>query len=257
MSQMRITIMAIAALTATTLAVAQPAFDVASVKLSKAPDAAVFFSGGMMDSASGKFRVPSIGGNVNIGNWTLAALIAAAWDLDPGQLSGPEWLRSDRYDIAAKTSPQATQAELRNMLQSLLAERFSLATHRETKELSVYALVAAKGGPKLHESTGSQQSPVLFAPPGRLIGRGSTMQGLANALGHAAGRTVVDKTGIVGVFEFSLIWSADNGVRPADGDSGPSIFTALPEQLGLRLEPQKSQAEILVVDRAARVPTAN
>ncbi len=237
---------------------APPIFDVASVKLSKAPDAAVFFSGGMMDSANGKFRVPSIGGNVNIGNWTLGGLIAAAWDLGPGQLSGPAWLSTDRYDIAAKTSPQATQAELRLMLQSL-ADRFRLATHRETKELAVYALVVAKGGVKLRASKGDQQSPVLFAPPSRLIGQGSTMQGLANALGRPAGRKVVDQTGVAGTFDFSLVWSPDVGAGPGGQtvDNGPSIFTAVQEQLGLRLEPQKSQVEIPVVDHAEKIPVAN
>lgn len=238
-------------------AVAAPAtFDVASVKISKSPDAVVFVSGGMMDSASGRYRVPSIGGNVNIGNWTLAGCIAAAWDLGPGQLSGPAWLNSDRYDIAAKTSPlaasQITQADLRIMLQALLVERFKLATHREMKELSSYALVVAKNGSKLRASTGDQHLPVIFAPPARLIGQGSTMQGLALALSHAAGRPAVDKTSIDGTFDFSLTYTRDDGA-----DNEPSIFTALQEQLGLRLELQKSQVEILVVDHAERVPTEN
>jgi uncharacterized protein (TIGR03435 family) len=237
-------------------AAAPATFDVASVKISKAPDAVIFFGNGMMDSANGRFRIPSIGGNVNINNWTLWLCITAAWDLDPGQLSGPSWLNSDRYDIAAKTSPaaasQITQADLRIMLQALLAERFKLATHREMKELSSYALVAAKSGPKLRASTGDQHLPVLFAPPARLIGQGSTMQGLALALSHAAGRPVVDKTGINGTFDFSLTYTRDDGA-----DNEPSIFTALQEQLGLRLEPQKSEVEILVVDHAERVPTEN
>lgn len=225
-------------------------FDVASVKISQAPDAIVFVSGGMMDSRSGKYRVPSVGGNVNIANWTLGGCIAAAWDLGPGQMSGPAWLNSDRYDIAARTSPQATQADLRIMLQALLAERFRLVAHREMKELPVYALVQAKNGPKLHASNGDQHLPVIFAPPARLIGQGSTMQGLALALGRPAGRTVVDKTGIDGTFDFSFSYALDD-------DAGPSIFTALQEQLGLRLEPQKAQREILVVDHAEKIPTAN
>ena len=241
----------IAAVCAIALAAEPLAFDVASVKISKAPDAVVLMQGGMMDSASGKFRVPSIGGHVNIGNWTLGGCIAAAWDLGAGQLSGPAWLNSDRYDIIAKTSPQTTQADLRLMLQALLAERFKLATHRETKEVPVYALVAAKSGPKLHATTGDQRLPVIFAPPTRFTGQGSTMQGLALALSRPAGRTVIDKTGISGVFDFSLTYSSDSS------DDSPSIFTAVQEQLGLRLEPDKAQAEVLVVDHVERIPTEN
>lgn len=243
----------VAALAAQAYAAGPLAFDVASVKISKAPDAVVMMRGGMMDSASGKYRVPSVGGNVNIGNWTLGGCIAAAWDLGAGQLSGPAWLNSDRYDIVAKTSPQATQADLRIMLQSLLAERFKLATHREAKELPVYALVAAKGGPKLRASVGDQHLPVIFAPPARLIGQGSTMEALALALSRPAGRKVLDETGITGTFDFSLSYSVDEAAT----DAGPSIFTALQEQLGLRLEPQKSLVEVLVVDHAERIPTAN
>ena len=230
-----------------------PAFDVASVKPSKAPDAVMFFSGGTMDAASGRLRVPSVTGNVNLTNWTLSSCIAAAWDLGPGEMSGPAWLGSERYDIAAKTSPQTTQADLRLMLQSLLAERFKLATHRELKEMPVYALLAAKSGPKLRASSGDQHSPVLFAPPARLIGQGSTMRGLALALSRPAGRRVVDETGITGAFDFSLTYSQ----MDTAADNGPSIFTALQEQLGLRLEPRKSQVEILIIDHAERAPTEN
>lgn len=244
--------MVLFAFTALRALAGQVTFDVASVKLSKAPDAVMFFSGGMMDSASGRLRVPNIGGNVTITNWTLGSCIAAAWDLGPGQMSGPAWLGSERYDIAAKTSGQATQADLRIMLQALLADRFGLVTHRETKDTSVYALVVAKSGPKLKTSTGDQRSPVLFAPPARLIGLGSTMQALALSLSRPAGRKVVDQTGIVGAFDFSLSYSADEGI-----DGAPSLFTALQEQLGLKLEPQKGQTEVLVIDHAERIPTAN
>jgi len=234
---------------------ASPTFDVASVKIGKAPDAAVLISGGMMDTANGRFRVPGIGGNVSLMNWTLGMCITAAWDLGPGQMSGPAWLNGERYDIAAKTSPLATQAELRLMLQSLLAERFRLVTHRETREMAAYALVVvknAKNGPRLKPAVAELRLPVLFAPPSRLIGQGSTVQGLALALSRSAGRKVVDQTGINGAFDFTLSYSADDGA-----DGAPSIFTALQEQLGLKLEPSKASAEVLVVDHAEKIPTEN
>jgi uncharacterized protein (TIGR03435 family) len=246
----RLTLLALVAL----CALAGPAtFDVASVKISHAPDAVMLFTPGMTDSASGHMRVPGVGGNVAMTNWSLTTLISAAWDLGAGQLSGgPSWLGSERYDIIAKTSPNATQADLRIMLQALLAERFGLAIHRETKEASVYALVAPKGAAKLKAATGDQRLPVIFAPPARLEGHGSTMPALALALTRSAGRKVVDQTGISGAFDFTLNYSANDGA-----DGAPSIFTALQDQLGLKLEPQKGQAEILVVDHVERVPTAN
>jgi uncharacterized protein (TIGR03435 family) len=246
----RLTLLALAAL----CAFAGPAtFDVASVKISNAPDAAMLFTPGMVDAASGHMRVPGIGGNVTMTNWSLTTLMNAAWDLEPGQLSGPPaWLSSERYDVIAKTSPNATQADLRIMLQALLAERFKLVTHRETKETSIYALVALKGASKLMPATGNQRLPVVFAPPARLMGYGSTLATLAFALTRPAGRKVVDQTGITGGFDFTLTWSADDGA-----DGAHSIFTALQDQLGLKLEPQKGQTEILVVDHAERVPTAN
>lgn len=212
----------------------------------------MLFTPGMVDAASGHMRVPSVGGNVTMTNWSLTSLISAAWDLGPGQLSGPGWMGSERYDILAKTSPNATQADLRIMLQALLADRFRMVTHRETKETPVYALVVVKGGPKLLATTGDQRLPVIFAPPSRLIAQGSTMQALALALARPAGRKVIDQTGIVGAFDFTLSYSADDGA-----DGAPSIFTALQDQLGLKLEPQKGQSEVLVVDHAERVPTAN
>jgi len=246
----RLTLITLAAL----CALAGPAtFDVASVKVSKAPDAVMLFTPGMVDTASGHMRVPGIGGNVTMTNWSLAVLICTAWDLEPSQLAGgPSWLGSDRYDIIAKTSPNATQADLRIMLQALLAERLGLVTHRETKDTTVYALIAPKGAAKLKATTGDQRMPLVFAPPARLIAQGSTMPALALALTRPAGRKVIDQTGIAGAFDFTLTYSADDGA-----DGAPSIFTALQDQLGLKLEPQKGQTEVLVIDHAERVPTAN
>lgn len=247
----RATLLALAAL----CAVSNPAtFDVASVKISHAPDAVVFMGNGAMDAANGHMRVPGVGGNVTMTNWSLTSLINAAWDLGPGQLSGgPSWMGSDRYDILAKTSPNATQADLRIMLQALLADRFKLTTHRETREAIVYALVAPKGAAKLKPTTDDERSAVIFAPPSRLLGRGSTMQALAQSLFFpTGGRKVVDQTGISGAFDFSLSYSANDGA-----DGAPSIFTALEDQLGLKLESQKGQTEVLIIDHADRVPTAN
>lgn len=232
---------------------APPAFDVASVKVSHAPDAAVLMGSNSVDVRSGRIRIPGTGGTVSIRNWTLGMCILAAWDLGSAQLSGPSWLNDNRYDIEAKASPAATQPDLRQMLQALLIERFRLAAHHEAREMPAYALVVAKGGPRLQAARGDQRLPVIFAPPARLIGQGSTTESLAMALRRAAGRPVIDKTGLTGAWDFTLSYSPD----VAAADQGPSIFTALQEQLGLRLTPDRSSVNVLVVDRAERIPLAN
>jgi uncharacterized protein (TIGR03435 family) len=230
-----------------------PAFDVASVKVSHAPDAAVLMSGNSVDLRSGRMRVPAVGGTVSIRNWTLGMCILAAWDLGAGQLSGPSWLEEDRYDIDAKTSLAATQADVRQMLQALLIERFRLTAHYEKKEVAAYALVVANGGPRLQTAKGDQRLPVIFAPPSRLIGQGSSMQSLAMTLRRAAGRPVIDKTGLTGVWDFTLSYSPDESAT----DQGPSVFTALQEQLGLRLTPDRTGVNVLVVDHMERIPLPN
>ncbi|HVY94138.1 MAG TPA: TIGR03435 family protein [Bryobacteraceae bacterium] len=230
-----------------------PAFDVASVKVSHAPDGAVLFGANGFDARSGKLHIPAVGGTVTMHNWSLMMLVVAAWDMGLNQVTGPSWLSTERYDIEAKTSPTATAADVRQMLQTLLAERFHLATHHETKETPAYALVVAKGGPKLQASKADQQLPVIFAPPARLIGQGSSMASLAMTLRRPAGRPVIDKTGLSGFWDFTLTYSPEENVT----DQGPSIFTALQEQLGLRLAPDRSSADYLVVDHAERIPVPN
>ncbi|HVV45121.1 MAG TPA: TIGR03435 family protein [Bryobacteraceae bacterium] len=232
---------------------APPAFEVASVKVSHAPDAAVLMGGNSMDVRSGRLRIPGVGGTVSIRNWTLGMCILAAWDLGSAQLSGPSWLNENRFDIEAKTSPSATQADLRQMLRTLLMERFRVAAHHEAREMPAYALVVAKGGPRLQAAKGDQRLPVIFAPTARLIGQGSTTESLAMALRRAAGRPVIDKTGLTGAWDFTLSYSPDETAA----DQGPSVFTALQEQLGLRLTPDRASVNVLVVDRAERIPLAN
>jgi uncharacterized protein (TIGR03435 family) len=193
---------------------------------------------------------------------------------------GGQWIDSERYDIEARAPARDanTPAEpsrlsreqlqmVRERLKSLLADRFQLAIHSETKEEPVYWLVLNKGGSKLREST---------EPTGliRLMGRG-TLKGQAVEVGMLAlnlsnqlGRSVIDKTGLAGKYDFELKWvpsepapgqlggpPAAGSALPADPD-GPSIFTALEEQLGLRLESAKGPVEVLVVDRAER-PSKN
>jgi uncharacterized protein (TIGR03435 family) len=163
---------------------------------------------------------------------------------------GPDWLSSQKFDIVAKAAAAGDDDQLMPMLQTLLAERFKLAIHRETKERAVYALVTGKNGPSLHEvEAGPEHS---SGGRGSLSGQKMSMSQLADALSQRVDLPVLNTTGIEGVFDIELKWAPDE-----DNVNGPSIFTAVQEQLGLKLEQRKGPMEIIVVDHAERVPTEN
>ena len=228
-------------------------------------------------------------------NVTLAMLIRTAYGVEENQISGgPSWLKSDHYDIDAKMdSPTADalhklaedQGRLarQHMLQALLADRFKLAVHHDSKELSIYALVVAKNGPKLHEAKPGDTYPNGIKGPdgvgrggimrmgrGQLTGQALPLSALARLLTDQLGRTVVDKTGLPGNYDFTLQWTPDEsqgamfrgpdtgpqGSAPSADPSGPSLFTALQEQLGLKLESQKGPVETYVIDHAEK-PSEN
>jgi uncharacterized protein (TIGR03435 family) len=215
------------------------------------------------------------GGGLQASNVTLKALITLAYDVQPQQVSGgPGWMDSERFVIQAKGpggADRASREEERRLallrLQALLAERFGLVIRRESKDISGYALVVAKGGPKLVESKATANG-IRQMGRGEVSGQGVTMDMVARTVGRAVGRTVVDKTGLKGQYDVSLKWSPQpgegggfgpRGTAPA-GDSadssGPSLFTALQEQLGLRIESQKVAADLIVVERAEK-PSEN
>jgi bla regulator protein blaR1 len=210
-------------------------------------------------------------GMLNALNDTLKMLVQYAYDVQDYQvIGGPNWFDSDRYDVLAKpeagadagsATPAERTALLRRRVQSLLADRFQLTLHRTTKELPMFALVVGKTGPKLKESTSSASE--LVSNGHHLTCNKVALAALAKVfLQGELRRPVADQTGLKGEFDFTLDWVTDNGERKAaseessGGGEGPSLFTALQEQLGLRLEPQKGPVEILVIDRAER-PSEN
>jgi uncharacterized protein (TIGR03435 family) len=204
---------------------------------------------------------------VTIKNWTVKRLVQRAFGVEDYQITGgPNWLDSYHFDINAKVDEaepelkgEEGQKRLRAMFQSLLAERFGFEFHRETKTLSVYNLVTAKNGFKLTpvEGNGSQS---MSSGNGRLTCKGVDMPALAVFLSRTMERPVLDATTVSGVFDFKLEWSQqqDPGAKAPDANeaAGPSIFTALQEQLGLKLESTKGPVEIIVVDHAEK-PTEN
>jgi len=217
----------------------QPQFEVASIKPSSAsPDSSGF--------STGHGRL--VGTNV-----TLKRSIIGAYSVGPNQVvGGPDWIDSDRFDINAKAGDDAGDRRLSLMLQSLLAERFHLVLHRETRPLSAYVLEVAKGGPKLENSAG--EGSTTNSGRGTLAARGTTMERFAQVLARQMDLPVVNQTGLEGAFNFKLEWTPEAARQ--DANASPSIFTALQEQLGLRLRAGKVPVEVLVIDRAEH-PTAN
>lgn len=194
----------------------------------------------------------SAAGRLTITNASLKTLIRNAYSVLSFQLANePAWLDTEMYDIQATTgkAEQLSSEQLKPLLQNLLADRFALKVHWETREGTVYALMLDKGGPKFREGTVDSKAGMNTQKgPERVTMKGTaqTMEVLAGNLGNQLGRFAVDKTGLKGVWDFTLTWD-----RQATADStGPSLFTALREQLGLRLEAQKGPTQILVIDRA-------
>ena len=203
--------------------------------------------------------------------FTLKFLVAAAYDLNPKEISGgPAWMESERFDINAVTpgDVRPSRDEQMRMLRKLLVERFGLTFHRVDKEFSLYEIDAAKGGQKLKPTTAKADDPsnvVCTVYPQRILlpARNVTIDEVARMMQRALfDRPVVDKTGITGRYDFDLAWAPDE--TQLGGDIPPSatpvtdppIFIAMQEQLGLTLKPTRGLVSTLVVDRLQK-PTAD
>jgi bla regulator protein blaR1 len=207
------------------------------------------------------------GGRLNTFSTSLRMLITYAYDVKDYQVSGgPGWTNSETYDIVAKGDGNATRPQLRLMLQTLLKDRFKLALRHETKDAPIYELVLAKGGSKIHEDTTSDRSRVGLTGPGKFTAQKSSLAMFTQVLGTLTGRPVVDKTGLASTYTFRLDWTPEVGegglpgpsrpdVVPPDSN-GPSLFTALQDQLGLRLQSAKGPVESLVIEQVEK-PTEN
>jgi uncharacterized protein (TIGR03435 family) len=281
------------------------AFEVASVRPA-APltgvEALIFQQRGGPESADP--------GQISYTNIPLQRLVMIAYGIsEPYEISAPGWLDDEKYDIVAKLDPGSTRDQLKVMLQNLLAERFGMTVHHETKNLSIYELVIAKGGSKLKEvieTPGTSPTPAdtagrgvasidgngvrqrapgqiglsmirLGGPSTRFSARQQAISALAQVLQNPLGRTVVDGTGLRGKYDFNLDWTRDArtsanvrnsggapvsppvlGTTDSQTDVGPpDLFTALQQQLGLKLEEKKGSVDVVVVDRAERIPTKN
>jgi uncharacterized protein (TIGR03435 family) len=226
-------------------------FDAASVRQNKSGE-----QGGGSSSGSGRLTTR---------NSSLKSLLLQAFPIQNVQLvGGPGWLDSDRFDVVAKAAGKTPDADLRVMLQNLLVERFSIKMHIETRNLPVYALALAREdgrlGPDLHPgTTGRHPGEIAYSSNGSFaageptVMRGVTMAALARALSAKLGRPVVDRTGLDGRFELELRYTMPRDpVTTASDPAGgaPELFTALQEQLGLKLEATRGPVEVLVIDSA-------
>jgi uncharacterized protein (TIGR03435 family) len=198
-------------------------------------------------------------GTLTMANVTLAECIQFAYGLaSQEQITGPDWIRSRdaRFDIVAKTAVDADLDKARRMLQTLLADRLKLVVRREQRPFSFLALVASKRGPKLVEA-GDDAAAQNIAVRGRIAGGRMPLRVLAELLSRFERQLVVDKTGLGGRYRLTLEWTPDDRVATGDVATGPSLFAALEEQLGLRLEPRKEPLDVIAVERADNMPTSN
>ncbi|MGD0480612.1 MAG: TIGR03435 family protein [Terracidiphilus sp.] len=204
-------------------------------------------------------------------NFPVSTWVRSAYDVTmDSQIVGlPGWADSEPYDIEAKADAETAEAWKklsdkerwkleRPMMQSLLADRCQLKVHRETREMPVYDLVIAKGGLKMKEAPVDDHNGGESMGPGKMTAQGLSTDSLVSAFSGMVGRMIVDKTGLgEKKFDFELRWTPDDR-RAADNaaDAGPSIFTALEEQLGLKLVPAKGPVEVIVIDHIEK-PSAN
>lgn len=219
-------------------------FDVASIKLNTSG-----VGGGYPELAPGGRRFTAA-------NQLMLELIMFAYNVSPRQISGiPSVFFQKRYDVEATCEQPMTKEQLPHMLQVLLAERFHLSIHREIKEQPVYALILGKGGPRLHEASPEGGKPSVRQSGYSFTFTSAAMSNLVGVLSQLTGREVLDRTGLRGQYDFTLSYAPDRSGAEGEGVSQTanslpdSVFTSLREQLRLNLEAEKSQVELIVVDR--------
>ena len=229
---------------------ADPDWEVATVKPSDPND-------------NGHQRIRSSGKHVTLLDHTVEDILLIGYGLQKSQLAGePNWARTERWDVdgVSNVEGQPSLRQLQQMMQKILAERFGLKVHHEQRVMPVFALTVAKGGPKLAPNTSDpngsmdQQNSMSSGPDVEAL-KNTSMADLALILQFRVDRPVVDETGLKGRYDFKLQWTTDDAREPAP-DAPPGLFTAIQEQIGLKLESAKAPADVLVIDQVER-PDAN
>jgi uncharacterized protein (TIGR03435 family) len=223
-----------------------PSFDVASIKPNRLDDRIVSIGVGP-------------GARFTARGYTLALLIQRAWGvMDWNIIGGPSWIRTDRFDIVAVSSlaEPLSEARLQPMLQGLLADRFSLKLHKETKAMDGYALVVARSGPRMKAAADGAGDPDSFRfTNAGLSGRGISMPDLARFVAGKLGLVATDKTGLKGFYDVDATWTVQpdlSGGLPVDPRDAlrTAVFDAMEDALGLKFESSRGPFEVLVIDSA-------
>jgi uncharacterized protein (TIGR03435 family) len=227
-----------------------PVFEVATVKMGGP------VQGDLIYINTGKI----VHGVVTLANATLSDCLKFAYSLTTDeQIAGPDWIKQKqvRFEVTAKAAPETPADQLLLMLQTLLKERFQIALHTEQREMAHYELVVGKNGPKLRESTVGPDEANGAARLDGIKSNRMQMNKLASLLSRMTRMPVIDKTGLTEFYQFDLRYADEVSKGSAENPEGPSIFTAVQQQLGLKLESRKGLVEVLVVDHAERIPLEN
>jgi uncharacterized protein (TIGR03435 family) len=240
---------------------APPAFEVASVKINP--------QFRQEDRSTGPSTIATPGGSLTMHNVNMRRIVAWAYHVQWPEVIGPAWIDSDRYDILAKVGKAAGEEEMRPMLQALLAERFHLAAHRETRQMEALVLLEPKGGLKMTPSQVQGPVETSEAPGGGKLVKGIVLADLAEEMAHESALPIVDMTGLKGRFDITFnpekYVTALRSRMMADPQHVPPeselriilIQDLLAGDLGLRLESRKAAVEVVVIDRADKVPVEN
>ena len=236
-------------------------FEVASVRVSQTGKA-----GG---EGSRRQSIQHSPDSVTMRNVSFRSAIRWAYNVMDYQITGPDWLNTERYDIAAKSAAEVTEDQLHQMMQALLADRFKLTLHKVNKELPAYVLVVAKGGPKFKESK-TEGEPSIDPQPNRMVVaiQRTPISQLVEGLSNILRAPILDETGLKGKYDVTIDvakYLPEMGKMGGDGggrggppiDPIPIIMTGLQEELGLKLESRKMPLDLLIIDHAEKVPTEN
>jgi uncharacterized protein (TIGR03435 family) len=286
---MRIPVRLFAVLGLLPCSVFSQSFEVASVRPAPPQDNAV----GLVGRTGGPGTSDPT--RVRFTNMSLAGLVMNAYGISYFQLSGPQWMNEVRFEVIAALPADTTKEQFRTMLQNLLAERFKLAVHHERKSVRLYSLTIAPGGPKFKEAADAESVPsdadagrqgaprpltrdkdgypvlapgtrgaMISGPNGAMYARirvygDDAMDFLLSQLSGQLSAPVEDHTGLTGKYSFTLSWIAQspNALNPDSEEAGPNLITAVQDQLGLKLTPQKGEIEVIVVDHAEKRPREN
>lgn len=228
----------------------QPAFAVATIRPSSS--AVPFEHDGKTDTSPGTLRMQDV---------TVHSCIKWAYGVQDSQIAGPAWLESDHFDIVAKANSPATEAQMKLMLQTLLADRFKLSFHHEQKEMKALVLTVAKGGPKLTLAAHPEASPFRQNSANGTVAKSMPVRDFADFISGPLQMPVVDETGLTGKYDFAIDFTPylPDPTKNMDGtkpDTTAILKAAMQDELGLKMEGGKAQVDVMVIDHVEK-PSAN